>query len=332
MIVRYVELRKIAARGTDSIAADIMRHLHTRQHLGKAAVITNQPAASLAAGRKQWLKLTRALQKQRASTLHADKILKYTHSITHMQHMQFTTKGAIEYPDADVYFMDLDQLYVLPTNCWTVYLLHETPHKDTQAMLYQLPPEALIVDYVHKTSWEKTFGLLPKAALESRVDAEWRQVRQFLHDHKIDAADLADSDAQHAAAAMDDALDTLLGVSFKFLQVAGSFQHVLERARPLHIDTSQRAYYDALTILAHRVQALSPGIYSQQFLETYNEDDTFFLYDHTNTTVQRAMEAWQYHMQAGRYRLAAALRAAAATPGLRRPAGLQARSRQSAIG
>ena len=325
MITRYIELRKTAAKGTDSVAADIMRHLHTRQHLGKAAVITTQPAASLAAARKQWLKLTRAIQKQRASTLHADKILKYTHSITHMQHMQFTARGAMEYPDADVYFMDLDQLYCLPVNCWTVYLLHEPPLKDAQPMLYQIPPEALIVDYMHTLPWEKKFGLLPKAALEARVDAEWRQVRQFLHDHKIDVGKLVDSDPQRAVNAMDDALDTLLGVSYKFLHAAGSFQHVLERARPMHIDKEQRAYYDVLTILAHRVQALSPSAYTQQFLETYNEDDTFFLNDRwAATTNHELIEASRSHLEAGRLNLAAALRGKAAMPALRRLTGLRA--------
>jgi hypothetical protein len=324
MVTRYIELRKTAARGSDSIAADVMRHLHTRQHLGKAAIITTQPAIALAAARKQWLKLTRALQKQRASTLHADKILKYTHSITHMQHMQFTAKGAMEYPDADVYFMGLDQLYVMPVNCWSVYVLHEPPLKDAQAMLYQLPPEALVIDYVHKLRWEHEFGLLPKDALEARVDAEWRQVDQYLEDHKIDAAKLVDSDAPQAVEAMDDALDTLLGDSYKFLHVAGSFQHALERSRPLRVAKERRLYYDALTILAHRVQALSPGVYTQQFLETYNEDDTFFLYDLHPYELYRFQEQYGRHLKAGRFRLAEALRVQASTP-MQRPVGLLVR-------
>jgi hypothetical protein len=313
MITRYVELRNTAARGTDSIAADVMRHLHTRQHLGKAAVITTQPAVALAAARKQWLKLTRALQKQRASTLHADKILKYTHSITHMQHMQFTAKGAMEHPDADVYFMGLDQLYVMPVNCWTVYMLHKPPLKDAQAMLYQLPQEALIVDYVHKLQWEHEFGLLPKSDLEARVETEWRQVCQFLQEHKIDITKLTDDDPQRSIDAMDDALDTLLGVSYKFLHVAGSFHNILERSRPLRVPKNKRADYDALTILAHRVQALSPGVYTQQFLETYNEDDTFFLYD-LHSDYYAFQQAYGRHIKAGRFRLAEALRVYFSTP------------------
>lgn len=308
MAIRYIELRKIAARGTDSIAADIMRHLHTRQHLGKAAVITNQPLPILAASRKQWLKLSRALQKQRASTLHADKILKYTHSIAHMQHMRFTSKSALEAPNADVYFMTPDQLYIMPVNCWSVYVLHEPPIKEAQAMMYQLPAEALVVDYVHKFPWAHRLGLQPKQALEAQVDAAWRQVRQFLHTHKIDFAALQDDEALNVDT-MDDALDTLLDISYKFLQVANEFQRALELARPLHVSKQVRAQYDALVILAHRVQALSPGAFTQHFLESYNEDDTFFLYDpFREARGEDLTEQYIRHITAGRTRLAEALR------------------------
>ncbi|MET0779655.1 MAG: hypothetical protein ABWY71_02360 [Candidatus Saccharimonadales bacterium] len=326
MVTRYIEFRKTAARGSDSIAADVMRHLHTRQHLGKAAVITTQPTVTLAAARKQWLKLTRVLQKQRASTLHADKILKYTHSITHMQHMRFTTKGTFEYPNADVYFMGLDQLYTMPVGCWSVYILHEPTAKDAQAMLYQLPGESLVVDYIHKLSWVQKLGLLPKEALEAQVDAEWRQVRQFLHTHKINLAGLTAEDATDVDA-MDDALDTLLDVGPKFLQVASGFQRALELARPLRISKELRAYYDALTILAHRVQALSPGAFTQQFLETYNEDDTFFLYDDPRRS-EDIQSQYLYHLAAGRPRLAEALRQRASQPQSkprRQPTGLPVR-------
>jgi hypothetical protein len=56
----YFELRKQSARGTDSIAADIMRHFHARQHLGKAVIVCDQPVGLLAAARRQWLKMGRA--------------------------------------------------------------------------------------------------------------------------------------------------------------------------------------------------------------------------------------------------------------------------------
>jgi len=305
----YFEARKSAARGTDSVAADVMRHLHTRQHLGKAVVVCEQPTSMLSASRKQWLKLSRAIQKQRAATLNADKILKFTHTITNMQHMTFSMHMPLEKPDADVYFLRSDQLDLLPVHCWSVYVLTSLDVHTAENILGQLPSGALLIDYEKSFPWEH-LGLQPKSVLESQVDDEWRQVEKFLRDYDIDIHLLAGSN--HNVDAMDDALDTLLGVSFKFLQVAGEFQRSLELSRPLRAAKQVRALYDTFVLLAHRVQALSPNAFTQRFLETYNEDDTFFLYDRLpvpqfGTSGESLTAAFHRHRAAGRYNLADAL-------------------------
>jgi len=304
----YIEIRTTAARGTDSIAADVMRHLHARQHLGKAVIVYEQSVGMLGAARKQWLKLSRALQKQRASTLNADKILKYTHSITHMQHMHFSAKSPLENPEADVYFLRPDELSILPVHCWSVYVLDTISWETARKMLGQLPTEALVVAYNQAVPWEEGLGLQPKNHLELRVEDEWRQAMQFLRTYDIAVDKLIISDMQ-SVETMDNALDTLLGVSARFLQVAQGFQRALELARPLRLSKQQREQYDALVLLAHRVQALASGAFTQHFLESYNEDDTFFLYDVVRDLAPTDLAgAFAYHMQAGRTRLAHALR------------------------
>jgi hypothetical protein len=111
--------------------------------------------------------------------------------------------------------------------------------------------------------------------------------------------------------AMDDALDTLLDVSRNFLQLANDFQRALELARPLRLGKDIRQQYDSLVLLAYRVQSLMPGAFSKRFLETYNEDDTFFLYDAVKDYLlgsgESLAEATARHTQAGRHRLAQAL-------------------------
>jgi hypothetical protein len=77
-------------------------------------------------------------------------------------------------------------------------------------------------------------------------------------------------------------------LSHKFLQAAKEFQRAIELARPLRLSSDVRRQYDMLVLLAHRVQALSPGAFTQQFLEVYNEDDTFFLYDRAHETAARS--------------------------------------------
>jgi hypothetical protein len=305
----YFELRKQSAKGTDSVAADIMRHLHTRQHLGKVTVITEQPAALLAASRKQWLKLSRTIQKQRSSTLNADKILKYTHTITHMQHMRFTAKTALQDPEADVYFLDKASCQIMPLHCYSIYFTTAIDNDAARTMLEQLPSESLMIDYQHDMQWA-ALGLQSKVVLEEQVSSEWGQVQQLLQSNNIDITRLI-QDGMHDIEAMDNALDTLLGMAHRFLRVANEFQRALELARPLRISRSVRQHYDSLVLLAYRVQALSPGAYTQHFLESYNEDDTFFLYDTHKQAMMPLGESLETvvirHRIAGRHHLAKAL-------------------------
>lgn len=305
----YFELRKQSAKGTDSVAADIMRHLHTRQHLGKAVVISDQPVALLAASRKQWLKLARTIQKQRASTLNADKILKYTHTITHMQHMRFTAKPALQDPEADIYFLDQSTCETMPLHCYSIYFTAKLKDDAARNIIEQLPSEALMIDYRQDMRWAK-LGLQSKVVLEEQVASEWRQVQQLLKANNISIGTLI-QDGFHDIEAMDDALDTLLGMSHRFLRIANEFQRALELARPLRIQRTVRQQYDSLVLLAYRVQALSPGAFTQHFLESYNEDDTFFLYDIGKQYFAASGEpleaAMLRHRAAGRRHLAKAL-------------------------
>ena len=306
----YFELRKQSARGTDSIAADLMRHLHTRQHLGKVVVVCEQTIPMLAAARKQWLKLTRTIQRQRSSTLNADKILKYTHTITHMQHLRFTHKDPLGDPEADVYFLEPSECGVMPAHCYTIYVTGAIPAPTATAMIGKLPSEALIVDYGHASHWSE-HGLQPKTVLEEQVVSEWGQVKQFLASRNIQVTGLVYQDS-HDIELLDDALDTLLGISHQFLRIANEFQRALELARPLRLSQTVRKEYDAVVLLAYRVQALSPGTFTQHFLETYNEDDTFFLYDIATEMRMDSVslrEALEHHANAGRQNLADALQA-----------------------
>ncbi len=309
----YFEIRKNAARGTDSIAADMMRHLHARQHLGKAVVVCDRPDIAFPAARKQWLKLARAVQKQRAGTLNADKILKYTHTIIHMQSMRFSYTTPLEDPEADVYFLTPTQLATAPVHCFTIYVLSPL-HFDTALLLVdQLPADALIVDYDHTTEWLK-IGLQSKQILEDQVATEWRQVLHFLEQRDIQISTLHNGQLHHVEA-MDNALDMLLNTPHKFIRIATEFQHALELARPIRISKQLRMHHDALMLLAHRVQTLTSTAFSQRFLENYNEDDTFFLYDAKRRRFifsgETFAEAIVRHTQAGRFNLVRAIQALA---------------------
>lgn len=309
MVSVYFEWRISSARGSESTAADIARHVHTRQHLGKTVVICENPVVMLSAVRKQWLKLSRTIQKQRASTLNADKILKYTHTITRMQHMQFTGQLPIDNPEADLFFLAPEHCSNIPPQTMTLYIMPRATQRDADIIVGKLSPESLIVDYGHSDCW-KAIQLQPKSKLEEAVLAEWQHMKDFLEQFGIQPKALFKG-TTHNLEAMEDALDTLLNVSKKFLQIANGFQHAMEIARPLRTPKDLRQQYDSVILLAHRVQALSPGAFTQRFLEAYNEDDTFFLYDSLRHFTYGSAEPLSVtiarHRTAGRHNLAEAL-------------------------
>jgi hypothetical protein len=186
-------------------------------------------------------------------------------------------------------------------------------------MLGQLPADALVIDYDHTRDWE-SLGLAPKKSLEERIRSEWQHAKRFLDSYHIDIT-LLTRDGLQNVEAIDDALDTLLGgASQKFLAVAAGFQRALELARPLHLNKKMREEYDSFMLLAHRVQALIPGTFTRQFLETYgDEDDTFFLHDRSKRlllalgSTEELSEALHRHWAAGRKHLARALQLIDAT-------------------
>jgi hypothetical protein len=304
----FIEQRSASAHGSSSLAADVARHLHARQYLGKAVIICENPVVMLSAIRKQWLKLARIIQKQRAATLNADKILKYTHAITHMQNMQFTIKPPGEQPGSDVYILDSKTIQ-LPPQCWSTYICGSVA--DSLHIANQMPADALIVDYAQHIDWQ-ALGLEPKKLLEQRVHQDWKQAHDFLKSYSINIDNFYVGQRQNVDA-IDNALDTLLTVDHKFLSVASEFQRTLELARPLRLSKEARQQYDNFILLAHRVQALGRSPFTQRFIEIYNEDDTFFLHDrgkHLRGEVsgRDLLATLERHKQAGRLNLAEALK------------------------
>lgn len=309
MATVFFERRISSARGSESVAADIMRHFHARQHLGKATIVCDHPLIMLSAARKQWLKLSRHAQKQRASTLNADKILKYTHTITRMQNMRFTMKSARNYPEADVFFVTPQECRLMTHVNQSAYIIPALDDDASDTLIQHMHEDGLIVDYSHGIDW-KNHGLLPKKVLETEVAHQWDQVHRLLASHEINPRQL-DRGGHQNIDAMDDALDTLLGISQTFLAIASSFHHALEVARPLRTTKEMRQQFDVVMLLAHRVQALSTGAFTQRFLEIYNEDDTFYLYDNTWRQLHNTLESIELaiarHRARGRKNLSAAL-------------------------
>jgi hypothetical protein len=283
----YIEQRKLHSPAA-TLAADIARHLESRQYLGAALIVCDNPGAILSAVRKQWLKAARRLLKLRASTLNAEEILRLTHVIMHMQTMHFVAKSPLDSPDATIFFASPDQMLPLPEGCYTTYIVVEPPAPAMQAMATKLPADALVVSYIGDIG----LSAAPREGLQQYVYDEWEKLASFLERHEIAPSKLVVGNSLQFSV-MDDALDTLLGVADGFLRHAASFQHAINLAQPLSgIPSEQQKMFEAVTRLAHRVQALTPGNFSHYLVHTFDDSghDPFFLRD-TGSELYKDLEA-----------------------------------------
>jgi hypothetical protein len=276
----YFESRSLPNHPPSTLGADIARHLQFRQYLGTSFVICDNPNAQLSATRKQWFKASRILQKQRASTLNTEEILRLTHAIMHMQNMRFTAHSPIDEPEADVFFVTPEHLDHFPVNCFSVYITTQIEQQQLEKLCTKIAKDGLIVNYDPELPVAE-LKLPSKSALEESMLAQWKRLSTFLQDHNIYPAHLVAGDTLQFAA-MDEALDILLGASGDFLPAAADFQRRINLAQPLTgITSTQYKMFEAVTRLAHRVQALTPGNFTGYLSTTFGDHgaDMFFLRD-----------------------------------------------------
>lgn len=278
---RYYEIRTIPTFGAPTpVASDIARHLQSRQYLGMTVVVCHNPMSMLSATRKQWLRLARNLQKQRASTLNAEEILRFTHTIMHMQHLQFAAQAPTAKTEAHIFFTTPDELAYLPPGCLSLYVIAPPRATKLKEWAEALAQHALVIDYAGSLDLS-ALGLQPKAVIEARMRRDWNELTAFMSHHDIDATKLVNgSTIKHAA--MDRALDFLLVAGNDFLRLAAEFQHILSLSQPLkHEPISQLKQFEAVMRLAHRVQSLTPGMFSTFLANTFGDlhAESFFLRD-----------------------------------------------------
>jgi hypothetical protein len=277
----YYEVRTMRVFGPPTpIASDIARHLQSRQFLGMTVVVCANPSSLLSALRKQWLRLARNLQKQRASTLNAEEILRFTHTIMHMQHLQFVAHAPVAQAGSHIFFTTPDELTTLPPGCLSLYIT--TPPRASQltSWIDSLSADALVVDY-EGTLRLGDLGLQPKKHMESRMLADWEELCAFIRSTGVDGSILQGTTSLHSHA-MDAALDSLLSSGTEFLRRAAAFQHILSLSQPVKIvPATQQKQFETVMRLAHRIQSLTPGNFNSFLVKHFGDRraESFFLRD-----------------------------------------------------
>ena len=145
--MRYL-IREEYSFGANPGVKDLARHLYTRITCGKIVIVADNPSTLLPSLRKQWLKLMRKVQKERASTLNAERIFELNEMVIHMQSLRFSTTWPPDgYKPADVYITTVDKLlrWAPEAECRTVYLTCEVTTEQLYLVTAWITKNALVV-------------------------------------------------------------------------------------------------------------------------------------------------------------------------------------------
>jgi len=278
-MIRYLESRRRDI-GPSGLVSDLVRHFYSRQRLGTALVITDDPEAVKIEAVKQWQRLARTLQNRRAASCSAEEILRLTATVTYMQRLRFAIGLPSDGSEAGLYFVSAEQVRVLPANCLTAYVVTADSTGYIDELIRQLPGRSLIVDYTGVVLEADT--VTSRERLEENLSDSWRRVEKFLVSRGVSTECLAES-ADQSMSASDGALDIILGCIPEFSPLADQFMRSLDLARPLRRATKRtRERYGDLVRLVARVDSLTPGVFSSR-TANYDLDDSFALRDHHDT-------------------------------------------------
>lgn len=130
-----------------SLSRDLAEHIKNEGPQGRIAVVSSNPIALLAATRKQWLKLARQVQCERASTLDAVKISDLTKGIAWMQSLRFSARPPDDLLEADVTFARADDFVRIPPICRTTYVTYSFEKEKLHMLTSWMPEGGAVIIY-----------------------------------------------------------------------------------------------------------------------------------------------------------------------------------------
>lgn len=145
MLGLYTERRSL--NGKTLLSWDLAHHIYLRGMQGKVAVVTDKPVELLAVTKKQWIKLTRQVQRERSSTLNTVRIAELTRQIVWMQNLIFTAKSPEDLLLADVTFAKAEDFVKVPPQCSTLYATYEFEREKLYLMTAWMPQGGAVVMY-----------------------------------------------------------------------------------------------------------------------------------------------------------------------------------------
>lgn len=128
------------------MSRDLAQQIAERSLYGKVVVAASNPISSLSAVRKQWMRIIRLTQIERARTLKAERIMQLTYEVNRLRSLKFGVGFANEV-DCNVLFATADDLMYLAPPCSTLYVTYDFPREQLYLMTSWMPANGLVVFY-----------------------------------------------------------------------------------------------------------------------------------------------------------------------------------------
>jgi len=130
-----------------SLSRNLALHICSHSQNGKIAVATDKPETLLPAVRKQWLKLLRQVQNERAGVLNPTRVDMLTQQILWMQGLSFTYTLPDDLLEADVTFATADDFVRTPPICRCVYVTYGFEREKLHMLTAWMPRNSSVVIY-----------------------------------------------------------------------------------------------------------------------------------------------------------------------------------------
>lgn len=132
----------------EPMARDLVEDIIKRSSYGKIVVATKNPIASLSAVRKQWLRAIRHIEKERASTLKAERIRQLSSELLRLNATRFGILRDLDSVDnLNVIFATANDLASIAPPCTTLYVTYKFPREQIYLMTSWMQPKGLVVFY-----------------------------------------------------------------------------------------------------------------------------------------------------------------------------------------
>lgn len=145
MSIFYIEHRELSE--LTSLSWDIAHHMYTRFLHGHIVIATHKPTSLLPSVSKQWRKVVRQVQRERASTMQTKRINELMREGAMMEHLRMTTKKPSQNTTHGVFFIAIEELLKNPPACQTLYIADTVNDADFAQLTTNMPYHSLIVRY-----------------------------------------------------------------------------------------------------------------------------------------------------------------------------------------